>query len=80
MVGSRHKTVSALSQQHSCPVLEPCSGQGRSLRVLMTSQGHALVLGAGTIKDFRMSEAVRRKGQKNAVLSLAVSRKDVWLC
>lgn len=41
----------------------------------MTSQGHALVLEAGTSKDFRMSEAVGRKGQKKTVLSLAVSKK-----
>lgn len=32
--------------------------------VLMGSQGYPLVLGARTSKDFRMSEAVRRKGQK----------------
>lgn len=69
MVSSRPTTVSALSQQHSWP--PACAGAllwaGKIPRGPDDQQGHTLVLSAGTGKDFRMSEAVGRKGQKKTV-------------
>lgn len=79
MVSSRPTTVSECTFSATLMAASLCWSPALG-REDPSGAGHTLVLSAGTGKDFRMSEVVGRKGQKKTVLSLAVSRKDVWLC